>query len=97
MIDINSSRLLGGLAGFIAGAAMLAGTASAADSAPAKKATLPGVTSDYRITKPAPLPEPDDAAPGVDNGRFKVGDVDVRISGSITIDVGVGAIQPPRR
>lgn len=49
---------------------------------------LPGVTSDYRIAKPAP--EPDDALPAGENGTFKIGDTDVRISGSIIIDVGAG-------
>ncbi len=58
---------------------------------------LPGVTSDYRIAKPAPQPEPDDALPAGENGTFKIGNTDVRISGTITVDVGVGGIKPPRR
>ncbi|WP_258609871.1 hypothetical protein [Mesorhizobium sp. AR10] len=75
---------------------MICGTAFAEDSlAPAQKGALPGVTSDYRIAQPAPQPEPDDALPAGENGSFKIGDTDVRISGSITIDVGAGAIKPP--
>lgn len=70
----------------------LAGGASSS----AQKSALPGVTGDYRIAKPAPAPEPDDAFPSSGNGQFKIGDTDVRISGSITVDVGVGGIKPPR-
>ncbi|CAN7493224.1 hypothetical protein [Mesorhizobium caraganae] len=58
---------------------------------------LPGVTSDYRIAKPTPQPEPDDALLAGENGTFKIGDTDVRISGSITVDVGVGANKPSNR
>ncbi|RVD48426.1 hypothetical protein EN794_044590 [Mesorhizobium sp. M00.F.Ca.ET.151.01.1.1] len=65
-------------------------------SSSARKSALPGVTGDYRIAKPAPVPEPDDAFPSSGNGQFKIGDTDVRISGSITVDVGVGGIKPPR-
>lgn len=66
-------------------------------SSTSRKGALPGVTGDYRIAKPAPQPEPDDALPAVENGTFKIGDTDVRISGSITVDVGTGGIKPPRR
>ena len=55
------------------------------------------MTSDYRIAKPAPQPEPDDAFPAGGNGQFKIGDTDVRISGSITVDVGAGSINRARR
>jgi hypothetical protein len=61
------------------------------------KGALPGVTSDYRIAKPAPQPEPDEALPAGENGTFKIGNTDVRIFGTITVDVGVGGIKPPRR
>ncbi|MBN9251072.1 MAG: hypothetical protein J0I86_10910, partial [Mesorhizobium sp.] len=50
---------------------------------------LPGVTGDYRIVKP-PQAEPDDTAGQDKTGQFKIGNVDVRISGDVTIDVGVG-------
>ncbi|RWB53031.1 hypothetical protein [Mesorhizobium sp.] len=76
-----------GLAG-----ALMADSAFADDN-PTQK--LPGVSSDYRIAKPAPQPEPDDAQPTGNNGTFKIGDTDVRISGNITIDMGTGGIRPP--
>ena len=63
---------------------------------PSPKGALPGVTSDYRIAKPAPQPEPDDALPAGGDGTFKIGDTDVRISGSIIIDVGAGKTGLPR-
>src|SRR4051794_22561320 len=59
-------------------------------SAQARKSALPGVSGDYRIAKPAPQPEPDDAFPSSGNGQFRIGDTDVRISGSITVDVAAG-------
>lgn len=78
----------------IALAGMLAaGNSAHADSNSTQK--LPGVTGDYRIAKPAPQPEPDDALPAAGNGQFKIGDTDVRISGTITIDVGAGNMRPP--
>ena len=79
-----------------AAAAMTSGAAFADSSANPQQVALPGVTSDYRIAKPAPEPEPDDALPSNGNGQFKIGDTDVRISGSITVDMGAGAIGLPR-
>ena len=64
------------------------------NSTPPHEGTLPGVTNDYRIAKPAA--EPDDAVPS-GNSQFRIGDTDVRISGSIIFDVGAGAIKAPRR
>jgi len=78
-------------------ASLLSSAAFADDSAsPAQKGALPGVSGDYRIAKPAPQPEPDDAFPSNGNGTFKIGDTDVRISGSITVVVATGGIKPPR-
>ncbi|THF60048.1 hypothetical protein E6C48_03100 [Mesorhizobium composti] len=56
---------------------------------------LPGVQGDYRIVRPAP--EPDDDAASAPTGQFKIGDMDVRIGGSVTIDIGVGSLPRPRR
>ncbi|MER8864490.1 hypothetical protein NKI19_12355 [Mesorhizobium sp. M0751] len=82
----------------IVGTNMLVGAALAQDnSTSSQKGALPGVTSDYRIAGPAPQPEPDEALPSSGNGTFKIGDTDVRISGSITIDVATGGIRPPSR
>ena len=55
----------------------------------------PAMNGTDRIAKPAPQPEPDDALPASGNGQFKIGDTDVRISGSITIDMATGGIRPP--
>ncbi len=64
-----------------------------------KQATkpLPGVSDSYSLVKPAqPQPEPDNYDPA--SGRqFKVGDMDVRISGSVIVDVGAGDLPAPRR
>ncbi|KAA3450045.1 hypothetical protein C7I87_13930 [Mesorhizobium sp. SARCC-RB16n] len=65
-------------------------------SSAAQKSALPGVTGDYRIAKPAPQPEPDDALPNGENGTFKIGNTDVRISGSITIDAATDGFKPRR-
>jgi hypothetical protein len=54
---------------------------------------LPGVKQPEPIVQ-ALKPEPDEqpATPGA----FKVGNFDVKVSGSITVDIGVGKIKPPR-
>lgn len=94
MVDKDSRMRLKRLVVGIAAAAMTSSTAFAEDNlTPSHKGTLPGVADDYRIAKPAP--EPDDAVPG--NGHFKIGDTDVRISGSLTFDVSAGSIKPSRR
>lgn len=91
-ILIHSNRLIIG----VAVAAMTSGAAFAEDnSTSSQNGTLPGLADDYRIAKPAP--EPEDAVPSNGNGQFKIGDTDVRISGSITFDVGVGAFKVPRQ
>lgn len=72
--------------------ALLAGSALADDSTAQK---LPGVSGDYRIAKPAPQPEPDDAQPAGNDGSFKIGNTDVRIGGSITIDMATGGNKIP--
>jgi hypothetical protein len=98
MIDSTTSRVLRHFIAAIAGMSMLVATALAEDgSASSHNGALPGVTSDYRIANPAPQSEPDDAVPSNGNGQFKIGDTDVRISGSVTIDVGAGGIKPSNR
>ncbi|MER9327483.1 hypothetical protein NKJ26_00400 [Mesorhizobium sp. M0152] len=77
-------------------AGLVSGTARAEDNSP-RKGALPGVSSEYRIARPAPQPESDDAFPSNGDGQFKIGDTDVRISGSITVDVGAGSIKPSNR
>jgi hypothetical protein len=56
---------------------------------------LPGVKPSDTIVQP--LPEPIDDKPDAQDGAIKVGDWDVKVSGSIIVDVGVGNIKPPRR
>jgi len=73
----------------------MAGTAALADDSSSQK--LPGVSGDYRIAKPAPQPEPDDALPAGNDGSFKIGNTDVRIGGSITIDMATGDSRIPNR
>jgi len=90
MIRARSSRTL--RIAVLAGA-LTAGTVAFADDSSTQK--LPGVSGDYRIAKPAPQPEPDDALPAGSDGTFKIGNTDVRISGSITIDMATGGIRPP--
>jgi hypothetical protein len=80
----------------LAAALPSAGPALAKDAVRAPSPALPGVETGYSIVKP--VPEPDDMADrGTGGTRFKVGDTEVRISGSITVDVGVGSFRAPRR
>jgi hypothetical protein len=49
---------------------------------------LPGVEGDFRIVRPrAEVLEPEPDTPP-DDGTLKVGDWDVKISGSLTVDIG---------
>jgi hypothetical protein len=92
MIEGHFFRHLGIAIAALAGA-LTAGTAAFADDNSAQN--LPGVSGDYSIAKPAPQPEPDDALPAGSDGTFKIGDTDVRISGSITVDMATGGIKIP--
>lgn len=60
------------------------------------KAALPGVSGDYSIVKPIP-PEPDEPENGISGTHFKIGDTEVRIRGSISVDISAGSLPPPRR
>lgn len=81
-------------------ALMVAAPLSAGFAAEAGKQAgrpLPGVNGGYSIVKPpAPQPEPDGYDPATGR-QFKVGDMDVRISGSVVVDIGAGSIPAPRR
>lgn len=52
---------------------------------------LPGVASDYRIVKPAAEAEPA-REPGQpdEDGVVRVGDWEIRISGSVSFEIGTG-------
>ncbi|TPL05795.1 MULTISPECIES: hypothetical protein [unclassified Mesorhizobium] len=91
MLKLLQTRHLCVAAAALAGA-LVAGSALADDSTAQK---LPGVSGDYRIAKPAPLPEPDDALPAGNDGSFRIGNTDVRIGGSITIDMATGSNKIP--
>ena len=93
MIRSAQPRYLYAALAALAGA-LAAGTALADDNTVQK---LPGVSGDYRIAKPAPQPEPDDPQPAGSEGSFKIGNTDVRIGGSITIDMATGGMKQPNR
>lgn len=71
-------------------AALLAGTALAAhaESAAKTKTGLPGVNAGHAIVSPAP-PPPEDAAEGRGT-TFRMGDFDVTVTGSISVELGFG-------
>jgi len=74
--------------------AAIAACAIASSSAFAEGARpLPGVRQPEPIVQ-APQPEP--IAEPASPDAFKIGNFDVKVSGSITIDVGAGKIKPPR-
>ena len=56
---------------------------------------LPGVKMPPQIVKPEGEPEQMPVAD--ENGFVRMGDWDVRISGSVTVDVGAGDLPLPRR
>lgn len=74
--------------------ALAAGAAVAKDAAKTSAQPLPGVDDGYSIVKPQP--EPDDALPAAP-GQFRIGDMDVRISGFVQADIGFGKVPPPHR
>lgn len=82
----NKPRLLS-LAAFALSAA--ASTVAVAEDAQ----PLPGVKQPQPIVQ-APQPEP--LAEPESQQSFKVGDFDVKVSGSVTVDIGIGKIKPPR-
>lgn len=58
---------------------------------PRSGSALPGVDGNYRIVKPV-APEPDDPSGSASGSQFKIGNMDVRIGGSVTVDVGAGSL-----
>jgi len=66
--------------------AAFAGVASAQEA-------LPGVVPPEPLVRP--LPEPD-ALPAAPDGSFLVGNTRVKISGSVTVDIGFGETAKPR-
>ena len=78
----------------LAGAVACVSSVAHADSSHKPTPRLPGVDGGYSIVQPLKA-EPDQTAPNT--GQFRIGDVDVHISGDITIDVGVGSTRPTKR
>lgn len=70
---------------------VISGAALAARSV---KSDLPGVDTNYSIVKPA-APSPGRAA--TEGFNLRLGEWDVKISGTITFDVATGKLPPPRR
>jgi hypothetical protein len=54
---------------------------------------LPGVVTPPPIVQPMPEPEDQPA----DQGAVQVGDWDVKVSGSVTVDIGGGSAVRPQR
>ena len=77
--------------GLLALAATLPAAAADAGARSAPAPALPGVEGNYRIVRPAPQAEPEVPA---DAGHFKIGGMDVRVSGSIAVDIAVGSVKP---
>lgn len=81
----------------LSGMSALAGSKSAnsGQSAP-PQGNLPGVDGTYSIVTPLP-PEPDNEPRSGSFGQFKVGNFDVRVSGQLIFDVGVGPLSRSKR
>lgn len=67
---------------------VLASQALADQSSRSKSDMLPGVDGGYSIVTPAP--EPLEAPAATDGNMFKFGDWDVRVSGSVSVEIGSG-------
>jgi len=63
--------------------------------APALAEDLPGVTRPKPIVQP--VPEPDDQQAETAKDAIRVGEWDVKLSGSVSVDVGVGSARKPQR
>lgn len=83
-----------------AGEAKPAGAQSGAQSGD-QSGDLPGVTGGYAIVRPAPAATTTEAErTAVGGGRgttFRVGDFDVTVSGSISVEIGFGQRPPGGR
>ena len=65
------------------------------DSKPASSDRLPGVEGEYSIVKPAPEPLEEPAT--ADDGYFKMGDWDIRISGDVMYQIGASSSDSGQR
>lgn len=80
----------------LAGLLLSLATPASADQVAGKRTSdaLPGVQGGYSIVTPAPEPL---EAPATDDGYFKVGDWDVRISGSVMFQIGASSAHSDER
>lgn len=78
------------------GSAVAGGKSGTAGQATPSPSDLPGVNGAYSIVTPLP-PEPDDDKPTGQFGHFRVGNFDVKVSGKLTYDIGVGTLRPSKR
>lgn len=62
---------------------------------PAFAEDLPGVNKPKQIVQP--VPEPLDQQSGEDRQPVRVGDWDVKVSGSVIVDIGAGSVRQPTR
>ncbi len=63
--------------------------------APAIAEDLPGVGKPKPIVQP--VPEPDDQQAVTEKNAIRVGDWDVNLSGSVSVDIGAGSARKPPR
>lgn len=63
--------------------------------APTLANDLPGVSKPKPIVQPVPEPNAEQAS--TDNNAIRIGDWDVNLSGSVSVDIGVGAAAKPPR
>lgn len=92
-----SAMLFCALPVLVAASPALSGSRQPAATTPAQtKTDLPGVDRSFSIVTPLP-PEPDDTPGAGQFGQFRVGNFDVKVSGKLTFDVGVGKLRPPKR
>jgi hypothetical protein len=78
-----------------AAAIVLLGYATGPSKADDPSGSLPGVNPLPPVVKPEGEPEMMPIAD--ENGFVRMGDWDVKISGSVTLDVGAGDVSLPRR
>jgi hypothetical protein len=78
-------------------ATALASGSLCADEKPSPPSDLPGVEGEYRIVRPAPPAEPEPGRQSPAPSDATTGRWDVTVSGTLTVDVGVGDLPLPRR
>lgn len=92
-----SAAFLCALPVLVAASPALSGSRQTPATTPAQTNTdLPGVDRSFSIVTPLP-PESDDTPRPGQFGQLRVGNFDVKVSGKLTFDVGVGNLPPAKR